>query len=127
MPSPPSTLQMPGRVCVPSMRTADRADGSSPRRDRIVGATWVVSTEADSTLSLDTGAVYDHQHMAVTGVHAAVLGDFGRPRVDDAFLDLAEDVRVAAVVDGDTKEVGGGRAGPDLGETRVLDGDGVRA
>src|ERR1700733_13467151 len=39
----------PGRTCVPSIWTAVSAFGLSPRRARIVGATWVVSTEADST------------------------------------------------------------------------------
>ena len=39
----------PGRTCVPSALTAVSSAGSSPRRERIVGATWVVSTEVDST------------------------------------------------------------------------------
>jgi hypothetical protein len=42
-------LRRPGRTCVPSIWTAVSAFGLSPTRARIVGATWVVSTEADST------------------------------------------------------------------------------
>jgi hypothetical protein len=83
---------------------------------------------------LDGGGLYpnryaraadNHQDVSVAGVHTTVLGDLGRPRVDDAYLDLAEDVRVVTVVDRDAEEVGGFSAGPDLREARVLDGDGV--
>jgi hypothetical protein len=70
-------------------------------------------------------ATDNHQDVSVAGVHTTVLGELGRLRVDDAHLDLAEDVRVVTVVDRDAEEVGGGSAGPDLGEARVLDGDGV--
>src|SRR6516225_10903262 len=70
-------------------------------------------------------AADNHQDVQVAGVHTTVLGELGRLRVDDALLDLAEDVRVVAVVDRDAEEVGGGSAGPDLGEARVLNGDGL--
>src|SRR5882672_10600632 len=39
----------PGRTWVPSALTAVSLAGLSPKTDRIVGATWVVSTEVDST------------------------------------------------------------------------------
>src|SRR4029077_5888524 len=63
--------------------------------------------------------------VSVAGVHTTVLGELGRLRVDDAHLDLAEDVRVVTGGGRDAEEVGGFSAGPDLGEARVLDGDGV--
>src|SRR5215469_10190781 len=57
-------------------------------------------------LSRDARAADNHQDVKVTGVHTTVLGELGRLRVDDALLDLAEDVRVVAVVDRDAEEVG---------------------
>ena len=39
----------PGRTWVPSVLTAVSLAGLSPNTERIVGATWVVSTEADLT------------------------------------------------------------------------------
>jgi hypothetical protein len=41
-----------------------------------------------------------------------MLGQLGRLRVDDAFLDLAEDIRVAAVVNRDTNDVSAGKLAP---------------
>src|SRR3984957_3485891 len=75
-------------------------------------------------LDRDARAADNHQDVTVAGVHATVLGKLGRSRVDDALLDLAEDVRVVAVADRDSEELGGVSAGPDLSEARVLDGDG---
>src|SRR5262249_52013868 len=76
-------------------------------------------------LNRDARAADDHEDVQVAGVHTTVLGELGRLRVDDALLDLAEDVRVVTVVDRDAEEAGGLGASPDLGEARVLDGDGV--
>src|ERR1700750_120716 len=76
-------------------------------------------------LNRDTRAADNHQDVTVADVHTAVLGKLGRSRVDDALLDLAEDVRVVTVADRDSEELGGVSAGPDLSEARVPDGDGV--
>jgi hypothetical protein len=72
-------------------------------------------------LNRDARAADNHQDVTVAGVHTTVLGKLGRSRVDDALLDLAEAVRVVAVVDWDSEELGGVSADPDLSEARVLE------